>query len=478
MSTEVNSGSGDIVERVAAHRIAGAIPREEIEWLAAHGRLRHLEAGEVLSSRAAGVVEGLFIVLSGHIALHVDRASGREKLIEWRAGDVSGMLPYSRLTVPPGDSIAQVPSEIVVIRREDLPSLIRECHGFTSALIHIMVDRARHFTSNDLHADKMASLGKLSAGLAHELNNPASAIIRSARSLHVAMAASENASRTLGALTLTSEQRAAIDDVRSKAMQPAAPIVRSPIEQADREAEIEDWLLENGADLADAGPLAETGITLQTLDGLVRSLQGQELSAALRWLAAGSLTRQLADEIELAASRISSLVDAVKGFTHMDLNATAGPVDVGAGLTQTLAIHAGKARGKAVSMSLDIESGLPGAQGVAGELNQIWANLIDNALDAAGPSGSVAITAALEGEQIVVRVIDDGPGIPAEVKGRIFDPFFTTKKAGQGTGLGLDIVKRIVQKHRGTIEVESQPGRTEFRVALAMASAQDQETRI
>lgn len=457
------------MERLAAHRIAGAIPREEIEWLAAHGHPRRLEPGEVLSSRAAGVVEGLFIVLSGRIGLHVQRANGREKIMEWHGGDVSGMLPYSRLTVPPGDAIAEIPAEIVTIRRGDLPAMIRECHSFTSALVHVMVDRARHFTSSDLQVEKMASLGKLSAGLAHELNNPAAAIARSARSLHGAVAASEDASRALGALPLTSGQQAAIDAARSQASLPAAHTVRSPIEQADREAEFEDWLLAHGADPADAGPLAETETGLPVLDGLARSMKGPELGAAVRWLAAASLTRQLADEIEMAASRISSLVDAVKGFTHMDLGAAPGPVDIGAGLTQTLAIHSAKARAKAVSVNIVIAPDLPRAQGMAGELNQIWSNLIDNALDAVRPSGNVAITAAVEGGQAVVRVIDDGPGIPAEISGRIFDPFFTTKKVGQGTGLGLDIVKRIIQKHKGTVTVESQPGRTEFRVALPLA---------
>jgi signal transduction histidine kinase len=473
----MSSESDDLIERIAAHRIAGAIPREEIEWLAAHGRPRRLATGEVLTSRAAGVVEGLFIVLSGRIALHVDRANGREKIMEWRGGDVAGMLPYSRLTVPPGDSSAEEPSEIVVIPREDLPALIRECHGFTSSLVHVMVDRARHFTSSDLHADKMASLGKLSAGLAHELNNPASAIVRSAASLHAAMAASEDASRTIGAVGLTSEQLAAIDAVRVQAMQPVVQTLRSPVEQADREAEFEDWLRERGADPEYAGRLVEAGITLRMLDRLVLSLQGPDLSAAIRWLATGCLTRRLADEIKVAASRISSLVDAVKGFTHMDLHATPGPVDVGEGLAQTLAIHSAKARSKGVSVRVDINAGLPRAQGLAGELNQIWANLIDNALDAVAPSGSVVITATAEAQHVVVRIIDDGSGIPAEIRGRIFDPFFTTKKVGQGTGLGLDIVKRIVQKHRGTIALESQPGRTQFSVALPLASAPGQEDR-
>jgi signal transduction histidine kinase len=454
------------MERLAAHRIVGTIPPEEIRWLADRGQVRLLEPGVALSARASGPVKALYIVLSGQIGMQVDRANGREKIMEWRGGDITGVLPYSRVGTPPGDAIAEVPSEVFAIPREDVPLLIQNCPIFTAALVHVMLDRARAFTSNDLHADKMASLGKLSAGLAHELNNPAAAIARSSRSLHEAMTDSENASRELGSLGLTREQLAAIDDVVSKAIELAVPVVRSPIEQADREAAFEDWLLEHGAEPQAAGPLAETAITLEMLEALDGPLQ---VPAVLRWLGAACLTRQLADEIELAAVRISTLVEAVKGFTHMDLNATPSPVDVGDGLAETLAIHTAKARAKAVSVRVEIEPDLPRALGIAGEMNQIWANLIDNALDAVGPSGNVAITAKCEGQQVVVRVIDDGPGIPADIKGLIFDPFFTTKKIGQGTGLGLDIVKKIVQKHRGTIGVESEPGRTEFRVALPLA---------
>jgi signal transduction histidine kinase len=340
-----------------------------------------------------------------------------------------------------------------------------------------MVDRARHFTSSDLHADKMASLGKLSAGLAHELNNPASAIVRSARSLHDAIAASENASRTLGGLSLTADQLSALETARSHALQSSSPSLLSPVQRAEREAAIEDWFLDHGADPRDAGPLAETAITLDRLESLAQSISAPQLPAALHWLAAGCLTRQLAGEIELAASRISTLVDAVKGFTHMDQHTSAGPVDVGQGLAQTLVIHNAKARTKSVNIQMAIDSALPPAQGVTGELNQVWANLIDNALDAVAPSGSVTITAAVEDQRLVVRVVDDGQGIPPDIKARIFDPFFTTKKIGHGTGLGLDIVKRIVQKHQGTIAVDSQPGRTQFSVALPLASSAAFETR-
>ena len=463
----------DLIDRLAAHRIVGAIPREEIEWLADHGQLRRLEPGQVLTSRNIGVVEGLFIVLSGQIGLHVERANGREKIAEWHAGDITGVLPYSRLTRPPGDTSAELPTDVVLIPRDELQDLIRECHAFTTDLVHLMLDRTRFFTSSDLRAEKMASLGKLSAGLAHELNNPAAAIVRSARSLPDALTSNENASRALGALSFTAEQLAALDAVRSQAMQTDAHVVRSPLEQADREAEIEDWLAQTGANLDCAAPLAETGITLSMLGELQSSFDATQLPAALRWLAAGCATRQLADEIGVAASRISSLVDAVKGFTRMDLNPTAGPVDVAQGLAQTLAIHGSKARAKSASVRVNVAPALPPAHGFAGELNQVWANLLDNALDAIATGGAVDITATTEGQRLIVRFTDDGPGIPADIKGRIFDPFFTTKKVGEGTGLGLDIVKRIVEKHQGAVTVESRPGRTEFTVSLPLTAQEN-----
>jgi signal transduction histidine kinase len=465
----MNVGSEGLIDRLVAHKTIGGAPRHELEWVAAHGRLRRLAPGEILTPRAAGFVEGLFIVLSGQFALHVDRANGRERIMEWHGGDVGGLLPYSRLQAPPGDSVVEQPSEIVVVHRDDLPELIRECHQLTSILVHTMIDRARHFTSADLQAEKMVSLGKLSAGLAHELNNPASAISRSARALREAMAASEDTSSALGALGLSGAKAEAISAVRQRCLGSGLSVVRSPLEQADREEEIGDWLEAHGGDAADAVALAETDVTMETLERLSSVLSGAELTATVRWLAAACLTRRLADDIEKAGARISTLVDAVKGFTRMDQNVTAGPVDITEGLAQTLTILKAKARGKSVSVTVDVASDLPRALGVAGELNQIWANLIDNALDAVDESGHVSITGAVEGPHVIVRVIDDGPGMPADVRRRIFDPFFTTKKVGEGTGLGLDIVMRIVRKHKAMIAVESEPGHTEFKVSLPLA---------
>jgi signal transduction histidine kinase len=168
---------------------------------------------------------------------------------------------------------------------------------------------------------------------------------------------------------------------------------------------------------------------------------------------------------------ISGLVSAIKGFTHMDQAMVAEPLEVARGLANTAAVLRSKAGQKSVALSIDVEPDLPNVRGFAGELNQIWGNLIDNALDAVPEKGLVEVTARLERERVVVRVVDNGPGIPASVRERIFDPFFTTKPIGQGTGLGLDIVRRLIRHNDGTIEVDSQPGRTEFRVGLPIAES-------
>ena len=189
----------------------------------------------------------------------------------------------------------------------------------------------------------------------------------------------------------------------------------------------------------------------------------------LRWAASGCAVRGLASEIQEAALRVSGLVMAIKGFTHMDQIAAAEPVDLGRGLSNTVAVLRAKARSKSAAVSVEVEPGLPPVRGYVGELNQVWANLIDNALDAIPVSGRVDVRAAREGSRVLVRVVDNGAGIPADVRARIFDPFFTTKPVGEGTGLGLDIARRLIQHNDGDVEVESQPGRTEFRVSLPIA---------
>ncbi len=209
-------------EQLARHRTLGAAPPDELAWLAERGVLRHLEAGAILSSPAAPV-ESLFIILSGHLEMSADRGAGRNKIMEWRGGDVSGLLPYSRLVSPPGDAVAQEPTVILAVHRDHLPEMIRECHEVTAILVRVMLDRARTFTSSGLHDEKMISLGKLSAGLAHELNNPASAIERTASLLEDRLDEAEQATRVLGAARLTDEQLAAVDSIRGACLASRSP---------------------------------------------------------------------------------------------------------------------------------------------------------------------------------------------------------------------------------------------------------------
>jgi signal transduction histidine kinase len=458
--------SPSLQDRLAAHRTLAGAPPEQLAWLVAHGQLLHVEAGGLISAKGQPV-QGLFIVLSGHLSITIDRGAGPHKAFEWRAGDVGGVLPYSRLKDSPGDTKAEEPTEILMIPREEIPALIRECYELTSIFVHVMLDRARVFTSSDLREEKMASLGRLAAGLAHELNNPASAVVRSAAGLKDRLSEVEEAARALGAVRLTESQRAAVAKTRGLCLAAAgATFGSSPLERADREDALAGWLERHGVDVSAAEALADSAITLESLDELAKELQGEALEATLRWLVAGCATTQLATQIETAATRMHTLVAAVKGFTYMDQATMPKPVDVGKGLSDTLAVLNGKARGRSVKVSLDVEDGLPRIPGFGGELNQVWANLVDNALDAA--AGQVIVSARRRGPSVVVAVADDGPGIPPAIRERIFDPFFTTKPVGQGTGLGLDIARRLVLRHHGEIEVESSPGRTEFRVVLPL----------
>ncbi|HEX7880323.1 MAG TPA: ATP-binding protein [Candidatus Eisenbacteria bacterium] len=456
----------EIARKVAAHRLLATAPADEVAWVLAHGTLRTFAPGQIMTRRSAENVEGIYFVLAGHLTISVDRGAGPHKVLEWRGGDTAGILPYSRMTTPPGDVTAEAPTEVFLIRRQDFPEMIRSCHEIISKLVHVMVDRARQFTTSDLHDEKMVSLGRLAAGLAHELNNPASALARGAKLLPERLVSSEAASIALGAAGLSEGDRAAIDEIRDLCACTPVNRVRSPLEDADRESTLADWLKDHGADEALAEPLAESAATLEALDRLASVLDGAKLEAALQWVAAGCATRALARELEEAAVRISDLVGSVKGFTQMDQVGITEPIDIGLGLRQTLAVIQAKARGKSISVEVVAEPNLPRVRGVAGELNQVWLNLIDNALDAAPESGRVTIRADHADGKVRVSVIDNGGGIPPEIQKRIFEPFFTTKGVGQGPGLGLGLSRRLVRKHIGEMAVESAPGRTEFRVTL------------
>jgi len=458
-----------IVDRLAAHKTLGGVPRHELEWLAAHGRLHSYDVGEVIVPPGESVAE-MVIILEGRATIYIDRGTGRRKFMEWRGGDVTGMLPYSRMGRAPGSSMIEERTVGLLIHKECFAEMIRECPHVTEILVHVMVDRARQFTSTDWQDEKMMSLGKLAAGLAHELNNPASAVARASKSLEEGLNELEDAGYSLGAMRLPDEVHDEVGRLRAGSVMSRSTGVFSAIERADREDELADWLEAHKIDVRAAQALVESGITIEALDDLAETFQGgsDALSTAVRWIAAGYTTRALAADIERASSRIHQLVSAIKRFTYMDRATVSEPTSVVQGLTDTVFVLSSKAKSKSATVKIDIANDLPMVRSFGGELNQVWSNLVENALDAVDPGGGgeVVVSARLESNHVVVRVVDNGTGITPDLQKRIFDPFFTTKPVGEGTGLGLDISQRIVRTHEGSIDVESRPGRTEFCVRL------------
>ena len=454
------------IERLLAHRTLGGVPRVQLEWLASIGEERTLMPGDVLTPQS-GPVSRLFVVFDGHLTIRVDSGAGPRIVMEWRGGDVTGVLPYSRIKRPPGFVVADEPTDILDVDAAHLPQMIRECHELTAVLVHVMLDRARVFNASALLDEKMASLGRLAAGLAHELNNPASAVARSAKTLISQLGALDHATRKYCGLNLTEQQRAAIEELRDRG---CAGAVFSPLERSDRQDTVESWLAAHRQPDLDAALLVDSGFQPAELDQLLTLAGPEKLAVVLTYVTTGRSVRQLGSEIDMAASRIHGLVAAVKGFTYVNQQTTTQPVSIARGLADTITVLRSKAKSKSVDVQVTVPKDLPEIEGYGGELNQVWANLVDNAIDAT-PNGRVKIDAAASNGRLVVRVIDDGPGIPDDVAKRMFDPFYTTKGVGEGTGLGLDIARRIVLRHRGAIEHTTGPTGTEFRVSLPLTQS-------
>ena len=454
-----------LTERLSKLERLASVPATELQWLVDHGRLETYTAGTVVVLKGSSI-DRLWIVLSGRLGLFVDRGSGERRVLSWNCGDISGMLPYSRMTDAPGAGRCETDVELLTIPTSDFHEMVSACPVFTAYSVHFMLDRARSFNTSDLQDEKMVSLGKLAAGLAHELNNPASAAARSATLLRESVEFAIAAVRALQATGASERVFEAIARTCTDAGTIPGTTGLSAIARADREDEVADWLERHGMDRSQAEAIVESGVSIPALDELATQASGAMLAAALEWMTARCETRALATTIERSATRIHDLVGAVKRFTFMDNLAGPEFADVEQGLRDTLSILSSKTKSKNANISLQLEEGLPRARAAGGELNQVWLNLIDNALDAMPISGHLTVNARREGARVIVNVIDDGPGIPAEVLPRVFEQFFTTKPSGEGTGLGLDIARQLVRQHDGEITVTSVPGRTEFRVSL------------
>ena len=460
----------DVLDALASLPLFEHVPPAELEWLCTRGEVRRFAQGAIAMENGAPQTV-MWIVLDGRFTLYIPRGGGWRKFYDAGRGFVAGTMPYSRVRTAAGRVVAEEDATVVELSQSHFSDLVHDCPELTTALVHTMIDRARDYRAAQIHDERMQSLGRLAAGLAHELNNPASGASSHARSLVPLLDDLQVASKALARAHLTDEQLERIDALRNMCFDAGPSPSRSALEAADREEEFSDWLRHRGIDPESASSLASAKVSLAALDDLAAVLPAESLRVAIRWVASDAAVRQVAAQITAATARIHHLVGAVKGFTFMDREGVPDNVDIARGLADTVAMLENKSRAKSVRVRVETADDLPMVYGIGSELNQVWEKLIDNAVDAAGVEGNVAVTATRRGDFVVVRVMDDGPGVPEEHRARIFDPFFTTKPIGLGAGLGLDIARRFAHLNNGDLDFTSQPGRTVFRVQLPIAGA-------
>lgn len=453
---------------LARFPIFADLPVDQIEWFLANGKEIQLKAGEIYA-RQGDPADAMFVMLDGQFRWRGEIA-GEVVTFAMKPGDVTGALPFSRMkhfTVT-GRAIAD--SRVLRFPATLFPDLIQKMPELAKRLVGVMADRIRETTRFEQQRDRLAALGKLSAGLAHELNNPASAAKRAASQLRDILKRIKDASHELGRRELTAAQKAEIDNLEISIIRSDQPPLDT-LAASDLEERIDSLFRSHGQnDLWQlSADLAKRGTKREVLESLFANLGPETARAALVRLAASVEVANLLNEIESSASRISDLVLAIKEYTFMD-QAPVQNVDIIKSLETTLTILNHKLK-RGVVVKRDYQRIPLLVNSFGSELNQVWTNLIDNAIDAMSGQGELRVRTYRDDSCVVVEIGDNGPGIPPQVKAHIFEPFFTTKAVGQGTGLGLDTVQRIVKKHQGTIQVTSEPGDTRFQVWLPLSDA-------
>src|SRR5579863_3367435 len=444
------------------------LPDDQIAWFISQSQELHLKAGDFYL-RQGDPADAMFVILEGLLQGRGE-LGGETVVFNVEPGDVTGLLPFSRMKQFTVSGRAVTDSRALRFPASLFPELVQKMPVLTQRLVGLMSDRIRETTRLEQQRDRLASLGKLSAGLAHELNNPASAARRATSELRDILKKIKSASLELGRRDLTPTQKSEIEKMETSFTQPDV-VPPDALTISDLEDQIDSLLRSHGQnDLWQlAAELARRNIKPEMLESLFASLDADTARAALVRIAASVEVATLLHEIESSTSRISDLVGAIKEYTYMD-QAAIQNVDVVKSLEITLTILNHKLK-QGVSVHRDYQR-LPFLVNSFGsELNQVWTNLIDNAIDAMSGKGELRVRTYRDDNCVVVEIADNGPGISPEVQPHIFEPFFTTKGVGEGTGLGLDTVQRIVKKHRGNIQVNSKPGDTRFQVWLPLADA-------
>jgi len=448
------------------------LPYEHLKWILDHSQVMEYEDGDLLG-KTGEPIDWMFIIVEGRVDFYMD-VNGRLVFYRYFANDtesggMTGLLPYSRLKLSPGNSVASGKVRGLRLHKNYFQELERLNPELIQRLISYMTERAKAFATTQMQHEKVNALGNLAAGIAHELNNPASAINRISYDL---------ANRLFFNIELTENmlrQKINADHIsylrkKIEAKDEKQKDKMSALQRIKNEDKLMSWLEANGlpTDQLVVSTFTEAGFSGEDLETL-SNVSKEDLAQILLWIENLLSSQRIIKDLAEASTRISNLVGAIKSHVHMDRTNELQPTDIHNDIENTLTLLGYKLREKNINVKKSFCEGLVNVPAYVGELNQVWTNIIDNAIYALDKEGELIIETSCDKKSVNVKIIDNGAGIPPEIQSRIFDPFFTTKKVGEGTGIGLDLVKRIIKHHNGEIKVHSNPGRTEFHICLPLS---------
>jgi len=446
------------------------LPEEHLQWILDHCSYEEHEDGELLS-KTGDPIDFMWLILEGKVAFYME-VSGR--LVYYftfendaTTGGAGGQLPYSRMKLSPGHSYAVGKLRVLLFDKKFFPELEQLNPGLIQRLIGYMTERARSFATTQLQHEKVNALGNLAAGIAHELNNPAAAINRISAELNKKLKRNFDLTEKLLRHNLSSENIQSIrKEIQEKESSPKGKL--SAMQRIDVEDELTSWLELNGFSepRQAAETFAEGGFSKEDFESIRTKGDSDGFIDILNWLENSVSAKRLIKDLDDASCRISNLVGAIKSHVQMDRTNEMQPTNVHKDIENTLTLLGHKLRGKNITVKKKFCDDMLEVPAYVGELNQVWTNIIDNAIFAVEKNGEISIETSCGKKDVKVHIIDNGSGIPKEIISRVFDPFFTTKKVGDGTGIGLDLVNRIIKHHNGEIKVNSIPGRTEFIICI------------
>lgn len=448
------------------------LPDEHLQWILDRSVYEERNDGDIVVKNGDPIDE-MYFFIEGKMNFYMN-VNG--KLVYYHStendeltGGVTGLLPYSRLKNSPGNGYVAGKARSIKLHKKYFQELEQLNPELIQKLIGYMTERARAFATTQMQQEKVSALGKLAAGIAHEMNNPAAAIDRISEELDKRWKQNFELTEALLKYNIAPEILKRIRETASNKNSAKNKI--TPLERMQMEDELNDWMSEKGINCRNevAETFTDAGFSPADLEMINSEVDVEACQHIFDWLENLLSSERLIKDLEDASERISMLVDAIKSHVQMDRAGELYRTDIHKDLEDTLILLGYKIRDKNISIKKNFCEDMPEVEVYVGELNQVWTNIIDNAIFAVPKNGEIEIETECDKKNVTVRITDNGTGIPKEIISRVFDPFFTTKKVGEGTGIGLDIVRNVIARHKGDVKVNSKPGKTEFIISVPVS---------